>query len=168
MLDFAANRNVAMSPALSDFRFVYFATHSFINNENPELSGIVFSMIDENGKDQDGFLRVGDIFSLKLSAEMVVLSGCRTGLGKEIKGEGLVGMTRGFMYAGAKRVVVSLWDVKDEETSELMANFYREMLGTKKLSPASALRQAQISMLKDRRWQNPYFWATFTLQGEPH
>ena len=85
----------------------------------------------------------------------------------KIRGEGLIGMTRGFMYAGAKRVVVSLWDVNDEGTAELMANFYREMLGGKKMSPASALRQAQISLLKDKRWQNPYFWATFTLQGEP-
>ena len=167
MLDFAANRSSAMSPELANYRYVHFATHGFINNENPELSGIVFSMIDENGKEQDGFLRVNDIFNLKLPAEMVVLSGCRTGLGKEIRGEGLIGMTRGFMYAGAKRVVVSLWDVNDEGTAELMANFYREMLGGKKLSPASALRQAQISLLKDKRWQNPYFWATFTLQGEP-
>ena len=167
LLDFAANRSSAMSADLSNFRYVHFATHGFINNENPELSGIVFSMIDEGGKDRDGFLRVGDIYNLRLPAEMVVLSGCRTGLGKEIKGEGLVGLTRGFMYAGAKRVTVSLWDVNDEATSELMARFYREMLGDKKLSPAAALRQAQISMVKSREWSNPYFWATFVLQGEP-
>ena len=166
LLDFAANRKSAMSADLSNFRYVHFATHGFINNENPELSGIVFSTIDENGKDRDGFLRVGDIYNLKLPAEMVVLSGCRTGLGKEIKGEGLVGLTRGFMYAGAKRVTVSLWDVNDKATAELMASFYREMLG-KKLAPASALRQAQISMIKSKEWSNPYFWATFILQGEP-
>lgn len=124
-------------------------------------------MIDENGREQDGFLRVGDIYNLRLPAEMVVLSGCRTGLGKEIKGEGLIGLTRGFMYSGAKRVAVSLWDVNDEATSELMAHFYREMLGGKKLSPASALRQAQIKMIGEKRWQNPYYWAAFTLQGEP-
>jgi len=168
ILDFDATRNAVFNSGLSNYRFVHFATHSFLNNKNPELSGIVLSLFDENGKEQDDFLRVGEVFNLKLPAELVVLSGCRTGLGKEIKGEGLVGLTRGFMYAGAKRVVVSLWDVNDEGTSELMATFYREMLGGKKLSPASALRQAQISMLKDRRWQNPYFWATFTLQGEPH
>ncbi len=167
MLGFDATRNAVFNAELSNYRYVHFATHSFLNNKNPELSGIVLSLFDENGKEQDGFLRVGEVFNLKLPAELVVLSGCRTGLGKEIKGEGLVGLTRGFMYAGAKRVVVSLWDVNDEGTSELMANFYREMLGTKKLSPASALRQAQISMLKEKRWQNPYFWATFTLQGEP-
>ena len=167
LLDFAANRASAMSADLSNFRYVHFATHGFINNENPELSGIVFSMIDESGKDRDGILRVGDIYNLRLPAEMIVLSGCRTGLGKEIKGEGLIGLTRGFMYAGARRVTVSLWDVNDEATSELMARFYREMLGDKKLSPAAALRQAQISMIKSRDWSNPYFWATFILQGEP-
>jgi CHAT domain-containing protein len=89
-------------------------------------------------------------------------------LGKEIRGEGLIGLTRGFMYAGARRVTVSLWDVNDKATSDLMARFYREMLGDKKLSPASALRQAQISMIRDGKWSNPYFWAAFTLQGEPN
>jgi CHAT domain-containing protein len=165
-LDFAANRRSATSSQLSNFRFVHIATHGFINDQNPELSGLVFSMIDEDGKEQDGFLRVGDIFNLKLPAEMVVLSGCRTGLGKEIKGEGVVGMTRAFMYAGAKRVTVSLWDINDEATSELMSHFYREMFGAKKRSPASALRHAQNAMIKDKRWNNPYFWATFVLQGE--
>lgn len=165
-LDFAASRRSATSPQLSNYRFVHFATHGFINDQNPELSGIVFSTIDENGKEQDGFLRVGDIYNLKLPAEMVVLSGCRTGLGKDIKGEGLVGLTRAFMYAGAKRVTVSLWDINDEATSELMSHFYREMFGTKKRSPASALRQAQNIMINDKRWNNPYFWATFVLQGE--
>jgi CHAT domain-containing protein len=98
---------------------------------------------------------------------MVVLSGCRTGLGKEIRGEGLVGMTRGFMYAGARRVAVRLWDVSDEATAELMTQFYREMLGARRRAPADALRQAQISLLRGRQWSNPFYWATFTLQGEP-
>ncbi len=165
-LDFAANRRSATSAQLSNYRFVHFATHGFINDQNHELSGLVFSTIDENGKEQDGFLRVGDIYNLKLPAEMVVLSGCRTGLGKNIKGEGLVGMTRAFMYSGAKRVTVSLWDINDEATSELMSNFYRGMFGTKKRPPAAALRQAQNAMINDKRWSNPYFWATFVLQGE--
>ncbi len=165
-LDFAANRQSATSPQLSNYRFVHFATHGFINDQSPELSGLVFSTIDETGKSQDGFLRVGDIYNLKLPSEMVVLSGCRTGLGKDIKGEGLVGLTRAFMYAGARRVTVSLWDINDEATSELMSHFYREMFGAKKHSPASALRQAQNTMINDKRWNNPYFWATFVLQGE--
>lgn len=166
LLDFTASKQAAMSSDLADFQYVHFATHGFINNEHPELSGIIFSMLDENGKEQDGFLRVGDVYNLKIPAELVVLSGCRTGLGKEIKGEGLVGLTRGFMYAGAKRVAVSLWDVNDESTSELMGKFYAEMLGSKKLSPAKALRQAQMAMIKDKNHHNPYYWAAFTIFGE--
>jgi len=95
----------------------------------------------------------------------VVLSACKTGLGKEIRGEGLVGLTRGFMYAGAARVVVSLWSVDDEATSELMTRFYSRML-KEGLPPASALRAAQIEILKQPRWQTPYYWAAFVLQGE--
>lgn len=166
-LDFSANRAAATSTRLSEYKYVHFATHGLINDQNPELSGLAFSMIDEAGKEQDGFLRVGEIYNLKLPAEMVVLSGCRTGLGKEIKGEGVVGMTRAFMYAGAKRVTFSLWDINDEATSELMGHFYREMFAAKKATPAAALRKAQIAMIKDKRWNNPYFWATFVLQGEP-
>ncbi len=166
-LDFSANRTNATNPDLTNYRIVHFATHSFLNSRNPELSGIVLSLIDENGKAQNGFLRTGDIYNLNFPAELVVLSGCRTGLGKEIRGEGLIGLTRGFMYAGAKRVAVSLWDVNDEATAELMSRFYREMLTNKRLSPASALRQAQLSMSKDKRWSNPYYWAGFILQGEP-
>lgn len=165
-LDFSANRNSALNPEISQYRIVHFATHSFVSSAHPELSGIVLSLIDEQGKPQEGFLRTSDVYNLKLPAELVVLSGCKTGLGKEIRGEGLVGFTRGFMYAGAARVAVSLWDVNDEATSELMARFYRGML-KEKLSPSEALRQAQISMMKDKRWGAPYYWASFVLQGEP-
>lgn len=167
VLDFAANRQTALNSELGHYRFVHFATHSFINNDNPELSGIVLSLIDEQGKEQNGILRVNDIFNLKLPAELVVLSGCRTGLGKEIKGEGLVGLTRGFMYAGARRVTVSLWDVNDEATAQLMTRFYRGLLGKEKLSPSAALRRAQISLLQEDLWQHPYYWASFVLHGEP-
>lgn len=166
-LDFSANLANATNPELANYKIVHFATHSFLNSRRPELSGIVLSLIDEDGKPQNGFLRTDEIYNLNLPAELVVLSGCRTGLGKEIRGEGLVGLTRGFMYAGAKRIAVSLWDVNDEATAELMARFYKEMLGTKKLSPTAALRQAQLSMSKDTRWSNPYYWAGFILQGEP-
>lgn len=167
-LDFDASRVLATSSRLANYRFVHFATHGIINDKNPELSGLVFSTVDQNGKELDGFLRVGDIYNLKLPAEMIVLSGCRTGMGKEIRGEGIIGMTRAFMYAGARRVTVSLWDINDEATSDLMSHFYREMFAAKKRSPAAALRQAQNAMLKDKRWSSPYFWATFVLQGEPN
>lgn len=165
-LDFSANLATAVNPELANYQIVHFATHSFLNSRRPELSGIVLSLIDEDGKPQNGFLRTDDIYNLNFPAELIVLSGCRTGFGKEIRGEGLVGLTRGFMYAGAKRVAVSLWDVNDEATAELMSRFYKEMLGNKKLSPAAALQQAQISMSKDKRWNNPYYWAGFILQGE--
>lgn len=167
-LDFSANLSNATNPELANYKIIHFATHSFINSRRPELSGIVLSLVDEEGKQQNGFLRTDEIYNLNLPAELIVLSGCKTGLGKEIRGEGVVGLTRGFMYAGAKRVAVSLWDVNDEATAELMSRFYKEMLSGKKLSPASALRQAQLSMSKDKRWSNPYYWAGFILQGEPN
>jgi CHAT domain-containing protein/tetratricopeptide (TPR) repeat protein len=163
--DFAANRAIATSPELSQYQIVHFATHGILNSQNPELSGVVLSLVDQKGTPQNGFLRLNDIFNLNLPAELVVLSACETGLGKEIKGEGLVGLTRGFMYAGSPRVLVSLWSVADEGTSELMSRFYKKMLQDN-LKPAAALRAAQIEMLQDATWKSPYYWAAFTLQGE--
>src|SRR6185503_10291663 len=112
-VDFAANRTMATNDQLSDYRIVHFATHGLINNHHPDLSGIVLSLVDEQGRPQNGFLRLYDIYNLKLNADLVVLSACQTALGKEIKGEGLVGLTRGFMYAGAPRVVASYWRIDD-------------------------------------------------------
>jgi CHAT domain-containing protein len=163
--DFTASRATATASDLSQYRFIHFATHGFLNSLHPELSGIVLSMVDEQGRGLDGFLRANDIFNLKLPAELVVLSACQTGLGKEIKGEGLVGLTRGFMYAGSPRVVVSLWSVSDAGTAELMTRFYSAMLKDR-MRPAEALRAAQVSLLKEKRWEQPFYWAAFTLQGE--
>jgi CHAT domain-containing protein/Tfp pilus assembly protein PilF len=165
-LDFAASRATATSAELSQYRMVHFATHGLLNSEHPELSGIVLSLVDEQGEPQNGFLRLHEIYNLNLPAELVVLSACQTALGKEIKGEGLIGLTRGFMYAGAACVVASLWKVDDEATAELMKRFYQKMLGPEKLRPAAALRAAQVSMWKEKRWQAPYYWAGFVLQGE--
>jgi CHAT domain-containing protein len=164
-LDFAASRAAATSAALSQYRILHFATHSLITND-PERSGIVLSLVDERGRPQDGYLRAQDIYNLKLPAELVVLSACRTGLGKEIKGEGMINLTRGFMYAGAPRVVVSLWSLPDKATAELMQRFYQKMLGPERLSPAAALRAAQVEMWKSKRWPSAYHWAGFVLQGE--
>jgi CHAT domain-containing protein/tetratricopeptide (TPR) repeat protein len=163
--DFAANRAIATSPELSQYRIVHFATHGILNSKQPELSGVVLSLLDEKGKPQNGFLRLHDVFNLNLPAELIVLSACETGLGEEVKGEGLVGLTRGFMYAGSPRVVVSLWSVDDEATSQLMVQFYKKMLQDG-LKPAAALRAAQLEMWQQQRWQAPYYWAAFTLQGE--
>jgi CHAT domain-containing protein len=163
-LGFAANRATATDPVLSQYRILHFATHAVINNVHPELSGLVLSLVDEQGRAQDGFLRAHEIFNLKLPAELAVLSACRTALGKEVKGEGVISLARGFMYAGAPRVVVSLWAVRDVETTNLMAQFYRQLLGTQRRSPAAALRAAQAEMW--RKGLPPYYWAAFVLQGE--
>jgi CHAT domain-containing protein/Tfp pilus assembly protein PilF len=164
-LDFAASRATVMNAGLDQYRIVHFATHGLLNSRRPELSGIVLSLVDEKGRPLEGFLRAHEIYNLKLNAELVVLSACSTALGKEIKGEGLAGLTRGFMYAGTPRVIASLWNVKDEATAELMKRLYRNML-IGKSSPAAALREAQVSMWREPRWAAPYYWAGFTLQGE--
>ncbi len=166
-VDFAANRAAATSPELEQYRYIHFATHGVLNSAHPELSALVLSLVNEQGVEQEGFLWAHEVYNLRLPAEMVVLSGCRTGLGKEIKGEGLVGLTRGFMYAGSARVLVSLWDIADEASSALMVRVYKGILGQQRLRPAAALRAAQISIWKDKRWQAPYYWAAFVLQGEP-
>jgi CHAT domain-containing protein/Flp pilus assembly protein TadD len=164
--DFAATRAAATNAELGQYRIVHLATHGFLNSLNPELSGLVFSLLDEKGAPQNGFLLAPEIYNLKLPAtDLVVLSACQTGLGKEVRGEGVVGLTRGFMYAGAPRVVVSLWNVSDRATADLMKSFYRGMLA-RGLRPATALRAAQIEMWKQRQWRAPYYWAAFGLQGE--
>ncbi|QLE54982.1 CHAT domain-containing protein [Nostoc sp. TCL26-01] len=162
---FDANYNWATNKQLSQYKMLHFATHGFLDSTNPELSGIVLSLIDKQGKSQRGFLRLADIFNLNFPAELVVLSACETGLGKEVKGEGLVGLTRGLMYAGASRVVMSLWNVDDEATSLLMSQFYSQMLQQGK-TPAAALRAAQLKMWEQEKWRNPYSWSAFTLLGE--
>ncbi|HEY6805285.1 MAG TPA: CHAT domain-containing protein [Pyrinomonadaceae bacterium] len=166
-IGFEANRTAVMSEDLSKYRIIHFATHSFLDSLHPELSGIVLSMLDRQGNPQEGYLRSYEVFNLKLGAELVVLSGCRTGLGKEVKGEGLYGITRGFMYAGSKRVLVSLWDVQDQATARLMTAFYQGLLGPKQSNTAAALREAQIAIWREERWHAPYYWAGFVLQGEP-
>jgi CHAT domain-containing protein len=164
-LDFQASRDTAMSPGLSQYRILHFATHGLLNSSHPELSGLVLSLVDSRGRPRDGFLQAHEIYNLKLGAELVVLSACQTALGKEIRGEGLVGLTQAFMHAGSPAVLASLWRVADVATAELMKRFYQGLL-QQKLSPAEALRAAQLSIRKEARWAAPYYWAGFTLQGE--
>lgn len=164
-LDFQANRKTATNGELSKYGYVHFATHGVVDLERPELSGIVLSMVDEKGKEQDGYVRLYEIYNLNLPAELVVLSACQTGVGKQVKGEGLIALTRGFMYAGAARVVASLWKVDDSATAALMAQFYKEIFVNGK-RPAAALRTAQSEIAKQKRWQSPHYWAGFVLQGE--
>jgi CHAT domain-containing protein len=164
-LDFNASRPTALSDQIGQYRIVHFATHGLLDSMRPELSGLVLSLVDENGKEQDGYLRLNEIYNLKLNADLVVLSACQTGLGKEVRGEGLVGLTRGFMYAGTPRVAASLWQVNDAATAELMKRFYRGMLKDS-LRPAAALRAAQLEMMSRPAWKSPYFWGAFVMQGE--
>lgn len=164
-LDFEASRATALSPTLSQYRIVHFATHAISDSEHPERSGLVLSLFDRQGQPQNGFLGLEQIYGLNLPADLVVLSACETALGRDIGGEGLVGLVRGFMYAGATRVMASLWSVDDEVTARLMAHFYQH-LEQEGLSPAAALRAAQIEIRKESRWSAPYYWAGFQLEGE--
>ncbi|MEO0757764.1 MAG: tetratricopeptide repeat protein [Cyanobacteria bacterium J06648_16] len=162
--DFEADHDWLTNPNLNEYSILHLATHGFINPVNPQLSGMVLSLVNPQGQlREDGFLRLHDIFNLQLSAELVVLSACQTGRGENISGEGIVGLSRGFMYAGAERVAVSLWNVDDEGTARLMTAFYKAMLD-EGLSPAAAMRAAQR-----QQWEAGYIpnlWAAFTLQGE--
>ncbi len=164
-LGLAASRDAALAADLRDYRIVHFATHAVADTQNPELSGLMLSQVDAEGHPREGFLGLSDIYELDLDAELVVLSGCKTALGKEVRGEGVMGLTRGFQYAGVPRVVASLWPVQDRATAELMTRFYRAMWRDH-LPPAAALREAQRSLRRDPRYRDPYSWAGFVFQGD--
>jgi CHAT domain-containing protein len=160
---FEASYDWITNPKISQYRYVHLATHGFFDGDKPALSSIVLSSFDAQGHDRKAFLRFPDLFNLNFPTELVVLSACETGLGNNVPGEGLVGMTRGLMYAGALRVGVSLWSVDDRATSDLMQDFYKNLWQSKK-SHAASLREAQLNMWKQGK--APYHWAAFTLQGE--
>jgi CHAT domain-containing protein/Tfp pilus assembly protein PilF len=164
-LDFNASAAAVKDAKLSDYRIVHFATHGLMNSRDPHLSGLVFSLVDYQGRPRNGFLKADDIATLKLRADLVVLSACQTALGKELRGEGLLGLARGFMYAGASRVIASLWRVADTAAADLMSSFYQGLLRDR--VPASeALRMAKIRLLRNPLHASPYYWAGFTLQGD--
>jgi len=164
-LGFQASRATALSPKLSGYRVIHFATHGVIDSRTPALSGLMLSRVGERGQPLEGFLGLRDIYNLRLGAELVVLSGCETALGKEVRGEGLVGLTQGFLYSGARQVMASLWRIEDRATAELMSRFYRGLLVDGR-PPAAALRQAQLAIRDDKRWRSPYYWSGFVVQGD--
>lgn len=164
-LDFRASRATALSPELAGYRIVHFATHGIIDSRTPALSGLMLSRVDEHGAPLEGFLGLRDVYNLRLGADLAVLSGCETALGKQVRGEGLVGLTQGFLYAGARQVVASLWRIEDQATAELMSRFYRGLL-VEGRAPAAALRQAQLAIRDGKRWRSPYYWSGFVLQGD--
>lgn len=163
--DFKASLATTLGGELRKYRYIHFATHGYIDSEKPALSSIVLSLVNERGEPQDGFLNTQEIYNLDLPAELVVLSACQTGLGQEIKGEGMVGLTRGFMYAGAERIIVSMWNVSDKATADLMSRLYKGMLKDGQ-RPSAALRSAQVGLWRQKQWQSPYYWAAFVQQGE--
>ncbi len=164
-LDLTASRETVLSGELRPYRFLHFATHGIADTRNQDLSGLVLSLVDASGRPREGFLGVSDLSNLDLGADLVVLSGCQTALGKEVRGEGLMGLTRAFLNAGVPRVVAGLWHVQDRATAELMTRFYRD-LWQKGLRPAAALREAQRGLRSEWRYRDPYSWAGFLLQGD--
>lgn len=158
-------RGQLQSADFNDHQILHFATHGVIDDENPERSRLILSPAGDGLRQADTFLSLSQIFNLNLSSDLVVLSGCRTGLGTEIEGEGMISFVQSFVYAGTSRVIASLWSVHDEATAELMKLFYEYLLDQDQ-SPAAALRQAQVKMWESRQWNAPYYWAGFVLYGE--
>ncbi|HEV3470293.1 MAG TPA: CHAT domain-containing protein [Pyrinomonadaceae bacterium] len=162
-LDLDASEQNVEGRDLRQYRVLHFATHGLLNAERPQFTGLVLSLVG-NREGADGFLRTDEIFNLRLGSPLVMLSACETGLGREKRGEGVIGLTRAFMYAGAPTVGVSLWSVADRSTAELMADFYKNLLGG--AAPPAAMRAARARMLADKRYSAPFHWAPFVLVGD--
>lgn len=162
-LGFEASRETFESAA-AGYRILHFATHGVAARERPELAGILLSQFGADGRPKSGLLGLQDLLGRRLGAELVVLSGCRTAYGEEIGGEGPVGLARGFLYAGARRVIASLWPVEDQATRELMVRFYRAHFAGKRA--AAALREAQLGLRADPRFADPFHWSAFVLVGD--
>jgi len=159
----ATEESLKQKGDLDKYGYIHFATHGLINEENPDLSSLVLT----TGRNsvEDGFLTAREVFKLKLNADLVVLSACQTGLGKLVRGEGMVGLTRAFMYAGAPSVLVSLWSVSDKSTADLMDEFYRKLVRDSH-SKTDALREAQLKLINDPKFSHPFYWAPFILVGD--
>ena len=164
-VEYDATRHNLLTTDLSQFRILHVVTHGVLDDQQPELSGLVLSLVDGDARPIEGFVSLADIYRLHAPVELVVLSACHTALGQQLRGEGLIGLTRGFMYAGASGVVASLWNVDDRATSELMKHFYTNML-QHGMGPATALRAAQNEIRSQPKWSAPYYWAGFTFQGD--
>jgi len=164
VMGFEANRKAIMDGSMARQRIIHFATHGMMDTRHPEMSGLVLSMFNKRGKFEDGYLRLSDIYNLKLSADLVVLSSCESALGRDLGAEGIVGLPRAFLHAGARSVIASLWKVDDDATVSVMSAFYSRL--QRGDTPARALRGAQLAMLRNPRLSDPYYWAAFILEGE--
>ena len=163
-IDLNASEDNVRSRDMTNYRVVHIATHGLLDAERPQFTGVVLSLV--GNKNSDGFLRTDEIFNLRMSPSLVMLSACETGLGKEKRGEGVIGLTRAFMYAGAPTVGVSLWSVADKSTADLMTDFYRRYLGATPVPATSAMRDAQLAMISGKKYSAPFYWAPFVLVGE--
>ncbi|HYV10080.1 MAG TPA: CHAT domain-containing tetratricopeptide repeat protein [Pyrinomonadaceae bacterium] len=163
---FDADRTVVLSSDLGQYKVIHFATHGIVDIENPEMSGIMLSLVNREGESRQGLVQLHDIYNMNLAnTQLVVLSACQTALGKEVRGEGLVGLSRGFIYAGASSVIASLWKVDDRATTQLMTEFYKGLF-EEGLTASAALRKAKVKMWQQSRYREPFYWAAFVLQGE--
>ncbi len=170
-LDLDASEDNMDTRDISKYRVLHIATHGLLNAERPQFTGVVLSLV--GNRSEDGFLRTDEVFNLHLGSPLVMLSACETGLGKEKRGEGVMGLTRAFIYAGAPTVGVSLWSVADKSTADLMADFYRRLLSTPSSGPAgvsasAAMRDAQLAMITGKKYSAPFYWAPFVLVGDWH
>ena len=161
-----ASRQNFNADSVSRYRYIHLATHGFVNSEKPELSGVQLCSL--KGDSQDGILYSGDVYGLKLKCDLLILSACETGLGKIMKGEGIVGLSRAFIYAGSQNLLVSLWKVADNSTSQMMVAFYKLMLDKENanLNYAELLQKAKLSLIADKNYARPYYWAPFILIGD--
>ena len=160
-----ANESELAARDLRQYRVLHFATHGLLNAERPQFTGVVLSLVG-NREGADGFLRADEVYNLRLGSPLVMLSACESGLGREKRGEGVMGLTRAFMYAGAPAVGVTLWSVSDRATVDLMASFYRSFLGPQANAPSASLNDARRALLARRETSAPYFWAPFVLVGD--
>lgn len=164
----SASEKFIKSAMLKNYRYLHIATHGFANSVKPELCGLVLAKEGE----EDGILYSGEIYNMELNAELVVLSACETGLGKITKGEGMIGLTRSLLYAGAQNLIVSLWKVADSSTSQMMIDFYEHLLNpsaenqVQGINFANPLRQAKLTIIAQGKYAAPYYWSPFVLVGK--
>jgi CHAT domain-containing protein len=165
-LDLNASEENVETRDVNKYRVIHIATHGLLDAERPQFTGLVLSLI--GNKTQDGFLRTDEVFNLRLNGPLVMLSACETGLGKEKRGEGVMGLTRAFIYAGSPTVGVSLWSVADKSTAELMTEFYKRLFSSDSAVATTSLREAQLAMIKGKKYGAPFYWAPFVLVGDWH
>jgi len=163
-LDLNASEENVETRNTTQYRVIHIATHGLLDAERPQFTGLVLSLV--GNKNSDGFLRTDEVFNLRLGAPLVMLSACETGLGKEKRGEGVMGLTRAFLYAGAPAVGVSLWSVADKSTADLMTEFYKRLLASDTASPSTSLREAQLALINGKKYSAPFYWAPFVMVGD--